>query len=195
MDKYLELKGIQNQPQSCSSNAHLRTALYFAYIASRLFAFGELPSCCSLRHGEERKIKWLMNVMQIFVDTNLPFVVSSQVPTRQNTQKHTWVGGPVGSLSRGTLKLQDIKILTRLSTVFSSKLCWLRHLRTSLQLGSKPASFCMFMVWAPVSRRTVVEPVQLAGLAHLLGRGGVVVTFLELSTRARCCGMSGGWGC
>lgn len=56
MDKHLELKGIQNQPQSCSSNAHLRTALYFAYIASRLFAFGELPSCCSLRHGEERKM-------------------------------------------------------------------------------------------------------------------------------------------
>ena len=91
-------------------------------------------------------------VRALLVDTNLPFVVSSQVLTRQNTQKHTWVGGPVGSLSRGTLKLQDIKILTRLSTVLSSKLCWLRHLRTSLQLGSKPASFCMFMVWAPVSR-------------------------------------------
>lgn len=58
-----------------------------------------------------------MNVMQIVVDINLSFVVSSQVPMRQkHTQKHTWVRGPVG-FWRGTLKfMQDIKILTCLST-------------------------------------------------------------------------------
>ena len=121
--------------------------------------------------------------MQIVVDINLSFVVSSQVPMRQkHTQKHTWVRGPVGSFWRGTLKfMQDIKILTCLSTVLSSKLCWLRHLHTLLQLGSKLASFCMWLVLQHCVFDRIIANILLVeqGSAMLPRSRGTVTMFLQ----------------